>query len=100
MPVSEKKQLAGLFIICILVAAVAILAALAIPALFEGDLAIDSYEAAFGNDGSLTENMCIYQSTGNTGCSPLLAGPARKKAQQFPNIQFVSMDIPPGVTGL
>ncbi len=101
MPVSEKKQLVGLFIICILVAAVAILAALAIPALFEGDLVIDSYEATFGNDGSLVEKY-VYD-VRSTGEYRMLyrywQDPLSLKEQQFPNIQFVSMDIPPGVTG-
>jgi uncharacterized membrane protein len=101
MPVSEKKQVAGLFIICILVAAVAILAALAIPALFEGDLVIDSYEATFGTDGSLTETYVYDVRT--TGEYRMLyrywEDSLSLKEQQYPNIQFVSMDIPPGVTG-
>ncbi len=98
---SEKKHLAGLFIICILVAAVAILAALAIPALFEGDLVIDSYEVTFGNDGSLVETY-VYD-VRSTGEYRMLyrywQDPLSLKEQNSPNIQFVSMDIPPGVTG-
>ena len=53
---SEKSQLTALVIGGLVLGIIGLVAVTALPPLFTGDLAVDSYEATLAEDGSLQEH--------------------------------------------
>ncbi|MCQ8894014.1 MAG: DUF2207 domain-containing protein [Methanolinea sp.] len=97
----ERKDLLILVAVAFAIGAVAIVIALAVPVLFEGDLVIADYRAALHENGTFEEVYTYEVRSGGTfrmlyryWQDPLSAEPL-----QYPFIQFVGMENPPGTVG-
>jgi len=100
--VSEKSQLTALVIGALVLGIIGLLAVTIILPLFDGNLAVNSYEATLAEDGSLQEHFTYdvgssgqYRMLYRTWEAPLVfdTSPTR------PSVQFVSMVPPEGTIG-
>ncbi|HUU74829.1 MAG TPA: DUF2207 domain-containing protein [Methanoregulaceae archaeon] len=98
---NEKRQIATLVIITLVIGIVVVLFTSLLGGLMEGDLVIDNYQASFTEDGALSEEYSYeVKSSGqyrmlfrfwedDLSINPL----------QSPYIEFKEMRVPPGVVG-
>jgi uncharacterized membrane protein len=100
--VSEKSQLAALVIGALVLGIIGLIAVTVIPPLFNGNLAVNSYEATLAEDGSLQEHFTY--DVGSSGQYRMLYRVWEVplvfdgKSTQ-PSVQFVSMIPPEGAIG-
>ncbi|MDP3563578.1 MAG: DUF2207 domain-containing protein, partial [Methanoregula sp.] len=99
---SEKSQLTALVIGGLILGIIGLLLVTALPPLFQGDLAVDSYDATLAEDGTLQEHYTYdvwssgqYRMLYRVWEAPLIFDGSPAKS----SVQFVSMVPPEGTIG-
>jgi len=99
--VSETRQIAGIFIVALVLGIVGLILVTVIPPLIQNDLVVDSYDATLYNNGTLQEQY-IYN-VHSSGEYRMLYRSWESSlvftSSSEPYIQFVSIVPPPGTTG-
>ncbi|MDN7024904.1 DUF2207 domain-containing protein [Methanoculleus sp. FWC-SCC1] len=101
MSLSEKQQIILLFGITLAIGILAVAGASALPALFEGDLVVQEYDAVFSADGTLVEEYTydVRQSGEYRMLFRYWAAPLAFEPLNRPYIAFGSIDVPEGTIG-
>lgn len=98
---SETRSLLFLVVLAIILGAVAVILSLAIPALMEGDLVVDRYQATLQEDGSFKETY-TYE-VKSSGKYRMLyrywQDPLSSQPLDTPHIQIIDMEKPEGTVG-
>ena len=98
---TETRQIATLMAITLIIGVAALALALALPGALEGNLAIDSYDAAISADGTLTEHYTYVVKTPGTyrmlfrTWEVPLAGTSLTQ----PSVEVIGMHVPAGTIG-
>lgn len=97
----ETRELLLLIVVAFVVGGVTLLVSLALPLLLEGNLVVDRYEATLHEDGTFQE---IYTyNVRDSGQYRMLyrfwQDPLTSEPLDFPSIQLLDMDKPPGTVG-
>jgi len=98
---SETRSLLILVVLAIILGAVAVILALAIPPLIEGDLVVDRYQATLQEDGSFQETY-TYE-VKSSGKYRMLyrywQDPLSSQPLDSPHIQIIDMEKPRDTVG-